>query len=680
MSLDTETTGTARGSEIIGFSISAEIDVGYYVVLSYWDVLTNQLIALETKQYAKEFLQNLVGKSLIMHNGIFDCSMIDDNFQVSLIGSLHTDTLILGHLLNENRRNGLKELGESLYGADARKEQALMKESVHKNGGMLTKDKYELYKADPDLIGKYGAKDAILTLKLAYEFIPRLADEGLEDFFYKDESMPLLRGPTYQLNTTGLRVDAEALSTLKGTLEAGCLEAKAFIYKEIASHIKTKYKGTNKANTFNIGAPKQLSWLLYSQLGNDFQLLTESGRELCTALHIKIPYAPADRREFIRVVKENKDRVYEQGVYNPKTKKMGRPKKISDFWNYVACGKESLAKLAHKYKWVQKYLEYAKNLKLLNTYVEGIQERAQYNIIRPSFLQHGTTSGRYSSRNPNFQNLPRDDKRIKKCIVSRPGKIFVGADYAQLEPRVFASFSGDERLLKCFEDGDDFYSVIGREVFGKYDCSLKKDDPNSFAKKYPELRNIAKIVGLSATYGTTAAKMAPSIKKTIKEAREVIEDYFERFPKVRQLMLSSHEEAKKNGRVTNLFGRPRRMPEALEITKLYGNTPHEKLDYKIRNILNLAINHKIQSTGASIMNRAAIAFDNIAKARRAEDNRWFEVKIVLQVHDELVIEGPEMLGDSMAEALKVAMEDTIALPGVALIAEPKKAYNLADLK
>ncbi len=245
---------------------------------------------------------------------------------------------------------------------------------------------------------------------------------------------------------------------------------------------------------------------------------------------------------------------------------------------------------------------------------------------------------------------------------------------------MFASFSGDERLLKCFEDGDDFYSVIGREVFGKYDCSLKKDEPNSFAKKYPDLRNIAKVVGLSATYGTTPAKMAPAIKKTIEEAREVIDDYFERFPKVRQLMLSSHEEAKRDGRVTNLFGRPRRMPEALEITRLYGNTPHEKLEYQVRNILNLAINHKIQSTGASIMNRAAIAFDTIVKGMATSDRRWLDVKIVLQVHDELIAEGPEALGDDMVIALKSAMEDTVQLPGVKLLAEPKKAYNLGDLK
>lgn len=681
ISFDCETTGTTKDSQIIGVSVSANPKIGYYVILSYWDVITKQMVDLETTQEIKSFIELLVGRSLIMHNGVFDSSMVLNNYGIDLMPYLHTDTMILAHLLDENRMVGLKELGVSLFGANAKDEQNAMKESVHKNGGQLTKDKYELYKADAELIARYGAMDAILTLKIFYILLDDLDKQDLYDFFYKDESMPLLRGPTYDMNTEGLRIDSIKLMELKKILEAECLEAKSFIYREIDKHIKDKYPGTSPKNTFNMSSTKQLAWLLFFKLDNVFNTLTEGGREVCKALNMKLPYTNAAKREFIRTIIENKDREYAPSAYNWKTKKMSRPKKIGDPWNYTACGKESLMKLSDKYKWVQKRLEYGKNLKILNTYVEGIERLMTYNIIRPSFLQHGTTSGRYSSRRPNFQNLPRDDKRVKECIVAREGKIFVGADYSQLEPRVFASLSKDEKLLASFKNGHDFYSVIGMEVFDKYDCSLKKDDIDSFAKKYPDLRNIAKVVALSSTYGTTAPKMAPTIKKEIHEAQEIIDNYFEKFPNVYKLMIESHEMAKKDGVVKNLFGRPRRIPKAMEIPQIYGkNTNHANLPYEARNILNLAINHRIQSTGASIMNRAAISCWKSCQSMADIDPRWAQVKLVLQVHDELILEGPEELAEEMIVVLKYTMENTVKLPGVDLITDPKIGKTLAELK
>lgn len=681
IAFDTETTGVDRESEIIGVSVCADESVGYYVILAYWDVEAKKLVYLETKNHIKEFLQGLVGKSLIMQNSPFDCAMVENNYQVALMPSVHTDTMILGHLLDENRANGLKELGVALFGEDARKEQTEMKESVYRNGGVLTPKLYELYKADSELIAKYGAKDAILTLKLFGEFVPKLVDENLYDFFYEDESMPLLKGPTYDLNSTGLRVDPEKLATLKATLQAECMEAKDFIMREIAPHVKDLYPGTSPRNTFNIGSGKQLAWLLFIKLGNEFNTLTESGKEVCQALELKVPYAHGAKGEFIHVIREYKDRIYCAEKPNPKKPgKMSRAKKVADPWHYLACGKESLNKLAPKYKWVQKLLEYSKNLKLLNTYVEGIESKMSYNVIRPSFLQHGTTSGRYSSRRPNFQNLPRDDKRVKNCIISRPGKVFVGADYAQLEPRVFASVSQDKTLMDCFKSGEDFYSVVGAPIFDKGGMSTFKDDPNGFAKKFPQLRDKSKVVALATPYGRTAHQQAMSMGISRDEAQQLIDRYFEAYPKVELMMLESHEAVKRDGVVYNLYGRPRRIPQAKTIKRLYGDISHAELPYQIRTLLNLAMNHRVQSTAASIMNRAAIACWKTIQELAAIDERWNEVKIILQVHDELILEGPEALADDMCQVLKVSMENTVLLPGVQLIAEPKVGRSLAELK
>lgn len=680
IALDTETTGVDKESEIIGFSVCTDVDTGYYCILSYWDVKEQKLVYLETREGAKSFFESLQGKSLIGQNFPFDAAMIKNNYGVDLMPSLHTDTLVSGHLLNENRSNGLKERGIALYGEDAGEEQRLMKASVVANGGMLTKDNYELYKADADLIAKYGAKDAILTMKIFIEDVESLYSEGLDAFYYQDETIPLLKGPTFDMNTTGLSVDPDKLQVLKSTLETEIMEAKSFIYKEIEPFIKDKYPGTSKAKTFNINAGQQMAWLLFSKLEQEFTTLTDSGRDMCKALGWKVPYAPGAKRQFIQLCLQNFGLEYVPAGINKKTGKKTLAKKVGEPWKYMTAGIQTKTKYAQKYKWVQKLLEHGKNTKLLSTYVEGIQSRMKYNVIRPNFLQHGTTSGRYSCKNPNFHNLPRDDKRVKACIVSRQGKVFVGADYSQLEPRVFASYSGDERLLKCFKDGDDFYSVIGAEVFDKHGCSLKKSDPNSFAKLHEGLRNRSKVVALAATYGALGPQLAPTLQMSIDDAQGVIDDYFERFPSVRKFMLDTHEEVKTNGFVVNLFGRPRRMPKALAIRELFGNTQHKDLPREYRNLLNLAVNHKTQSTGASIMNRATISAWTSIQELSSQDPRWKEVKIVLQIHDEVILEGPEALAEDMVAILKDAMENTVTLPGVDLVAEPKVAYNLADLK
>jgi DNA polymerase I-like protein with 3'-5' exonuclease and polymerase domains len=278
IAFDTETSGLDKDAEVIGFSVCADVEVGYYVILASWNATEQKLEYLETKSAAKDFMTFLQTKQLVMQNGNFDCEKVFDNFGVQLVGSLHTDTLIAGHLLNENRSNGLKERGLELYGESAVAEMREMKESITKNGGTITKDKYELYKADADLIARYGAKDAILTLKLFYNDVPQLYAENLDAFFYEDESMPLLRGPTYDMNTVGLKVDVDALQKLRQSLEAECLDALAFINKEIWPHVQERYPGTSKVKTFNLNSGEQLSWLLFGKLNNEFNLLTEGAK------------------------------------------------------------------------------------------------------------------------------------------------------------------------------------------------------------------------------------------------------------------------------------------------------------------------------------------------------------------------------------------------------------------
>ncbi len=668
---DTETTGVHNDAEVIGVSVCASEEEAFYIILKEWK--KGSLVPTEASKTDDflELLRLLSTKKLVMHNAIFDCIKTYANFQVDLMPAVHTDTLILAHLLNENRRNGLKELAKEFFGEDSTIEQKEMKESVIKNGGKLTRDCYELYKADSQLMAKYGAKDAWLTLQLFYELVPQLFEQGLDKFFYDDESMPLLRGPTYQLNKTGVKIDVKALQTLKKTLEVECAEAKDFIYKEIHERIKEKYPGTNKKNTFNIGSSSQLSGLLFGTYKLEYATLTNVGKEICRSLDMKLPYTPQAKRDFISMVETSKGSAYQpEGWVNGKKVKA---KLIKEPWGYIKCDKATLAKLSHKYKWIEKLLEYQRKTKILNTYVNGLEKRIQYGVIYPSFLQHGTSSGRYSSKDPNFQNLPRDDKRIKACIVSRPGKVFVGADYSQLEPRVFAYLSNDDKLLEAFRASSDFYAVVGMDTFDLFDCTPHKEgSPDAFGVKYPWYRKAAKEIVLAFTYGATPWQISSKIGKSVDETREIQEAYFEKFAKVKQFQLDSHNQAKKNGYVTNIFGRPRRMPDAKKINKIYGDIPHEELPYEARNILNLAVNHRVQSTAASIVNRAAILLVKLIAEAGITD-----CLLVVQVHDSLVAECKIADKEKVATLLQYAMEEAVNLETILLEAEPKIGENLA---
>lgn len=668
---DTETTGLTRNAQVIGFSVCCAADRAYYVILAEWDL--EKIVIKPYLEEAKSLIRYLQTKSLIGHNFTFDAMITDAYLKIKLIDSLHTDTLILAHLLDENRPVGLKPLGAAYFGGDAGEEQKLMKDSVTERGGKLTKHCFELYKADPYLIGKYGAKDAWLTYMLFTELVPELYEQGLDKFFYEDESMPLLKGPTYDMNTVGLQIDTQELVRLKKQLQAEILEDKTFIMDEIAAHIKDKYPCTNKKNTFNLGSNAQLSWLMFGKLELEFGTLTKSGKEIAKALGQRLPYTFPAKREFIHSCNERIGEVYEQAaVVNEKKK---NAKKIKEPWGYIMVDKKTLAKYSQRLAWVKRLLEMKKREKILGTYVEGIEERLDYGIIQPSFLQHGTTSGRYSSRSPNFQNLPRDDKRVKALVVPRPGKVFVGADQSQLEPRTFAYYSADERLMAAFDGTSDFYSIVGMDVYDKTDCTPQKEgSPDAFGVKYKKLRDLSKVIALASAYGATAHQLAPTTGKSIDATQADIDSYFDKFPGVRKMIDDAHSLAKKQGYVESLYGRKRRIPDAAKIGKLYGETTsHGDLPYEARNLLNLAVNHRIQSTGASIVNRGAIRFHNLAK--EAEIN----CSTVLQVHDQLVIECDEKDSENVALLLREAMENTVQLEGIRFESVPRIGKSLAEV-
>ena len=662
---DSETTGLTDRHQVVGISVCAEESVAYYVVLAYWDIVDKCLRYNPLVPEVRGLLNSLKGKSLIMHNGVFDCMMADSNFQVRLIDSLYADTMILAHLLDENRPVGLKPLAAALYGEDARAEETEMKASVLKNGGTWLATNKEMYKADPQILGKYGAKDAWLTFKLFQDLVPKLVSAGLDKFYFEDESMPLLRGPTYDLNVIGMTVDVQELSKLKAALLAESEECKAFIMRELAPRIKDRW-GTK----FNLNSPSQLSELLFSIYKLEFGSLTKAGKEVCKYLNMRIPYVASQKRLFIAECLQRQGEMMSPPMIVNGKKKAG--KKLGTPWKYIAADKEAIKPLTKRYEWIQRLADYQKKQKLLGTYIKGVEERVQYGIVRSSYLQHGTKTGRLSSQNPNLQNLPRDDQRIKHCYKSRPGKVFVAADFSQLEPRTFASYSQEPKLMAAFDGTSDFYSVVGIDTFEIFDAvPLKAGPENAFGTKYKKLRDVAKAEALAFTYGATPFKVSKITGRTVEETADDRVRYFSKFPGAKQIMLEAHELVKKQGWVENLFGRKRHIPEAKMIGKWYGNVDHEDLPYEARNLLNQACNFRIQSTGASIVNRSIIAFYKMIR------EKGIDCQLVSQIHDELVIECSERDAEAVSLLLRHCMENTVILPGVPLEAIPTIKRTLA---
>ena len=660
ISLDSETTGVHKDCEVVGLSVCAELHEAYYIIAAIWDKETKQLIRLPTDQAIKDLLTLLLSKSLILHNAIFDVEVLHRQYGIFLMPAVHTDTMCLAHLLNENISAALKERAYVEFGEDSKKEQEEMQKSVITNGGRWEKKRggeKDMYMADPFILGYYGAKDALLTLKLFYLYIPQLYDQNLDTYFY-NETMPLFRGPTYDLNTHGIKIDTAYLQQLESDLTQEIHTLTAKVLFDIQPYIKDKYPGTNKKNTFNIGASQQVAWLLFVHLQNEWFTLTDGGKVIAKEILGKLPYSLADKRQFTKALL----------TY---TNAKGKGKKLEQC---VKCDKKTLSKLKKKHEWVDTLLKLRAAEKLLSTYVLGIKSKLRYGILYPSFLQCGTKGTRYSSRNPNGQNLPRDDKRIKKMFIARPGKVFVGGDEDQLEVRVFASFAQDERLLAAFTQGLDPYSIVGMDIFAKTDCSpYKEGRPDAFGVKYKAERQAAKNVLLAATYGVNKFRLSDMIDRDTTFCQSVIDDYFEQYPKVKQLQLNSHKEAIANGVVYSLLGRPRHLPEAKFIKKL-GHMEHSDLPYDLRTVLNSAVNSRIQMTAGEVLNRSAVMAYNMFKEKK------LNVSIVLQVHDELILECDEDRGEEVRQILQHCMETAVSLPGVALKCSPKIAKTVADLK
>jgi DNA polymerase-1 len=297
---------------------------------------------------------------------------------------------------------------------------------------------------------------------------------------------------------------------------------------------------------------------------------------------------------------------------------------------------EVLEKLSKEHEIAKFIIEYRELAKLKNTYLEALPllvDKEQR--IHTSFNQTVTTTGRLSSTNPNLQNIPIRTPRgqlVRKAFVANPGEMLLSADYSQIELRILAHYSDDPNLIKAFHENLDIHTATAAEVFG-----VSLDQVTS------DLRRRAKAVNFGIAYGQGAFGLAENLGIARSEAAEIIDKYFKKFPGVRQYIDSMISMAHDKGYVETLFGRRRYIDE------LKSKSPMIKKFGE-----RAAVNAPMQGTASDIIKKAMV---EIYKNMENQDS----IKLLLQVHDELVFEGPEdLLLQEKAKIVK-AMETVVSL-------------------
>ena len=315
-----------------------------------------------------------------------------------------------------------------------------------------------------------------------------------------------------------------------------------------------------------------------------------------------------------------------------------------------------LEKLRGEHPIIEEILEYRQLAKLNSTYIEGLRPyiNPKTKRIHSFFHQTITATGRISSTEPNLQNIPTRfelGKRIRKIFEPAEGKVYVDADYSQIELRVLAHMSEDEHMIQAFENNEDIHKQAASKVF-----KVPIDEVTK------EQRSNAKAVNFGIVYGISDFGLGEQLGISRKVAKTYIDEYLEQYSGIKKYMENTIEQAKKDGYVETLFHRRRYIPEL------------QSKNYMVRQFGNrAAMNTPIQGTAADIMKIAMI------KVYKALKENNLKAKIVLQVHDEMMIEAPEDEIEKVKEILTNSMQSAANLK-VPLIAEVSIAKNWYDCK
>lgn len=462
---------------------------------------------------------------------------------------------------------------EPSFGIDALSRTYLGVEKIPTTALMGGKYQIPMQDAPVDKVSLYACEDADCCLRLHQHLLGKLKDERLRSLYF-DVELPLVASLA-AMESAGILIDTTVLRSLSERLSTRAGE----LTKEVHQIAGRK---------FNLNSPKQLQEVLFKEL-----------------------------------------KIHEElGITRLKKSKIGYSTDVTVLETLVP------------HPLAGKMLEYRQVTKLRNAYTDTLpgMVRRRTGRVHTSFHQTGTQTGRLSSSYPNLQNIPIKSpfgKEIRGAFVASPGCVLVSADYSQIELRILAHLSGDERLIEAFRRGEDVHTAIAAVVSGLGPDSVSSDQ-----------RRQAKVINYGIVYGMGAQKLAQATGLTVPAAKQFIASYFAQFTRVKSYLERCIEDAETQGYVTTLLGRQRPVSFG---AKSSGSTT------SFVNARNIAVNSPIQGSASDLIKLAMIAIDQeMPKVAR-------DAKMLLQVHDELLFECPADQANSLVELVRSRMESALEL-------------------
>mgnify|MGYP003624399257 FL=1 len=749
LAVDTETTGlNPRKDKIIGWSVSGDEGIGFYLPTLVFDfdkdILELQKIdGKSTETISRNLFQMMVDqdKDLVFHNASFDVQFIKNFYGVDLSRHIWVDTGLLVHTVYEEgafgfgNPFGLKSIAimnQEALGLDVEKsaneEQIELKESIKKNGGSVTKESFQIYKADLDILSKYAAADTDLTLRICNLYLGKLRDEGLEDFFFKDEVMPIYREVTLPMEMLGVDLDMDLLNKIDVEITEDLKKNKEVVMKSIldtseakewiVANAMDKFPVSHKGNwamrlveRYSLALPKSEKTGKYSLTKKNIEDLETVNEKEAVVKEFLLTGDKTliDEVESARISMAMWKELNDGEYLNIQSKKhlgeivfgyMGIKPLISGHQTKSGRAQFDMDMVEHLakegYEWAVNLRIYNKLLKIKSTYVDRFLDRNENGRYYFYFKQNGTVSGRYGS---DAQQLPKPLEEgqeapilmkyvniVRAFLIAGKGRKVIDADYESLEPHCFAAVSGDKGLQEIFEKNWDFYSTVAIKTEKLKGVSADKAADNYLKKVNPLKRNTAKAYSLGIAYGMEAYALGRTLDVSQKEAQVLVDGYLDGFPQLKEWRERSREEVKANGKISNYVGRVRHLPRVKktfakfgdrmmdwrfrkELEPQYGKEQVMKAYRDYRNGLNNCLNFQLQSLAAAVVNRAALAIN-----RKAEE-MGIDAKVQAQVHDQLIINIREDQAEEFAPIVQHLMEVTTKLPGVTLKAPPEIAVN-----
>lgn len=668
IAIDTETNNSLEPLTclLMGACIYTPGQLSAYIPVHHTQPDTDILIENQlTELDIKEQFERLSNTKILMHNGKFDYEVIKCTCNCVL--NIYWDTEIAARILDENELAGLKK--QYILHIDSTQEKY---DIEHLFQGIP----YAYVK--PEIFALYAATDAYITYRL-YEWqkeqFNKPGNEKLFDLFMNVE-MPIVP-VCAEMELYGIEIDKEYAKRLSNKYHKKVDEVNAKIDTELSKYSDkiSAWRLTKEANYKERNSkPNKTGEFTYKkskneQLENPPQL--NSPTQLAILLY-DILGTPAQDKKSPR----------------------GTGEEILQKINLPIC---------------DLILEKRGLEKLIGTYIDKIPEcvNSKDNRLHAHFNQLGAGTGRFSSSNPNLQNIPSHVKEIRLMFRASDGDVFVGADFSQQEPRLLSAYSNDDTMIDAYKQNKDLYATIAAGVYKNdyWDNMEHRQDgsPNPEGKKR---RSNCKSLLLGIMYGRGAPSIAEQIHSTVEEAQQIINDFYKQFPKVKEWTEKTEKDAKVTGYVEDLWGRRRRLPDILlpkytvkstktstefnpilytlgkvnnsssalvesykkKLSKVKSRNDYQKIQQEaerdgiyivdngafISQAERQCVNARIQG-GAASMTKVCMrkVFDD-------EELNRLGAKLVLQIHDEVIVECPKQNAEAVMSRLTYVMKTSVA--------------------